>query len=151
MNVYTTSAETCVDRHHRLLQGLRSGQIIDAERCLFLTLLDALPGVLASTPYLAAVSWDNGRFDLLFTDGHSQFCAVEVKAAPEIWGKRKARRNRREKRRQNRHLLVHQTRCAFDALLRLHPDDDVYAVGLWFIDGRWDVVASHDRQLRLAA
>ena len=142
MNAIIASTENHVDRHYRLCQDLREGRIFDPERDLFLLLLDALLAELAATPYLHDVSWNGHQFDLLFTDGDRRWCAVELKDSPEIVGVGRSRRNLREKGRQRNKKLCQQTHEAFEACRRLHPADDVRAVGLCHDAGRWFVAAS---------
>ena len=140
MDAIPASAESYVDRHHRLWQALRVGEIADPERLLFLLLLAELPAALAPTPLLFNASWHTGRCDLLFTDGVGAWCAVEVKVAPSIVGKGRQRKN--EKRTWSRRYdkLVEQTAFALFAG-KMVVGSPIRALGLWLDDGVWHVVA----------
>jgi hypothetical protein len=150
MDANHASTESYVDCHHRAVQALRDGTIADPERWLFLLLLGDLPETLIATPWLYDASWCSGQFDLLFTDGHGEWCAVEVKDAPEIYDTGRARKNRRTKHRQRRGTLASQTERAAKQAAAWFPSDVVRAIGLWRTDGQWTLlyeVAAHDRAL----
>ncbi|HMV65384.1 MAG TPA: hypothetical protein PKA64_00945 [Myxococcota bacterium] len=152
MDAIPASAESYADRHQRLCQDLRAGDIADPERWLFLELLDDLPPCFHATPLLFDVSWGGGRFDLLFTDGRGCWCAVEVKRAVEIYGTSNARKNRRTKRNKKWNKLVTQSHLAFAAARARHEGDSVRGLALWRSDVWW-VVAEHGQAepLRLCA
>jgi len=150
MDAILASTESYVDCHHRVVQGLRDGTIADAEVWLFLLLLDDLPETLIATPWLSDASWCSGQFDLLFTDGHGEWCAVEVKDAPDIYDTGRARKNRRTKHRQRRGTLASQTERAAKQAANRFPWDVVRAIGLWRSDGQWTLlheVAAYERAL----
>lgn len=141
MDAPSASTESCVDRHRHFCGQLRAGLIADPERWLFLKLIDDPPPALAATPYLHAVSWHAGRFDLLFTDGRDTWCAVEVKDAPEIYDTGKARENRRDKDRKRRKHLLAQAEDAWRAACAQHPNGVAVALALWRRTERWEVLA----------
>ena len=113
------STESSVERHQRLVASLPTHPSV--ERDLFVALFERLPDELAVTPYLHAVEWNGGRFDLLLTDGHDAWCAVEVKASTRIYGTGRQRKNRRTKRGKKWNLLIDQAREALTHLASHKP------------------------------
>lgn len=148
-----TSTESYVERHHRLSEQLRAGLIADPERGLFVKLLDDPPDSLGGTPFLHDVSWRNGRFDLLFTDGRGTWCAVEVKDAPMICRSGRQRKNRKTTWKRRYAKLVAQAELALIMCQELVVGTvRVRALGLWHEDGEWVVAAqlSGARAVQLA-
>lgn len=150
MDAISASAESYADRDLRLRALVRDGVFSDPECPLFQGLLDDLPVVLTATPLLFDVSWDGGRFDLLFTDGRGTWCAVEVKDAPEIYGSSNQRKNRRTKRNQKWNALLAQTEDAWLAACARFPGDVVLGLALWRTD-EWVVIVEHGPWVELGA
>ena len=142
MNAIIASTESYVDRNHRLRRLLQEGLIADSEWRLILLLVTNLPNVLTGTPYVYDVGWNDGRFDLLLTDGLGTWCAVELKQMTAIRGSSSARRNRRRKRNEKWHLLIAQMNRAYRAAADRCPEGRVQAYALLHDEGVWTVADS---------
>lgn len=134
------STDRYVDLHHDLCRKLRTGLIADPEQALFLELIADPPPPLRDTPYLSAVSWGCGAYDLLFTDGQGAWCAVEVKEKPLISGSGHRRKNSKTTWKRRRDKLHAQVRDAWRAATE-QMGGVVRAIGLWHDEGGWTVAA----------
>lgn len=124
-----------LDRHYR--EAILFRHIPDPELDLIGRVVSDLPARLSSTPLVAGVSWENGRYDLLLTDGVGAWCAVEVKLAPSVYGSGSARKHRKSKWSRRLKKLIDQA-CSALYTCRARVSGSVRALALWF-DGDWEV------------